>query len=216
VPRVRIEQAGPPGHCQHCGSAAILRTVIAGRPMLAKIAVKEMTDAATANRIYSVESVEFNEESPAAQWVGEIADADGIDPRTIRSAGEVASLARRVQTFHPATACTRIDRNTSEPRVAYHAIQRALGGIGKLKGVAESGVTFFAESKNHAARWASIQTGQEDGSVSPGRQRSCPNVCASAMPTTPTVDRSAGPRRIGSPGKAPPARSPGAPVPPPR
>lgn len=35
--------------------------------------------------------------SPAAQWVGEIADADGIDPRTIRSAGLVQSMHQAVQ-----------------------------------------------------------------------------------------------------------------------
>lgn len=31
--------------------------------------------------------------SPAAQWVGEIAEADGIDPRTIRSVGDAKSIA---------------------------------------------------------------------------------------------------------------------------
>ena len=35
--------------------------------------------------------------SPAAQWVGEIADADDIDPRTIRSAGLVQSMHQAVQ-----------------------------------------------------------------------------------------------------------------------
>ena len=44
-----------------------------------------------------MEAVELNEKSPAAQWVGEIADADGIDPRTIRSVGDVLTIAKRVE-----------------------------------------------------------------------------------------------------------------------
>ena len=35
--------------------------------------------------------------SPAAQWVGEIAEADGIDPRTIRSVGDALNLAQVIQ-----------------------------------------------------------------------------------------------------------------------
>lgn len=38
--------------------------------------------------------------SPAAEWVGEIAEADGIDPRTTRSVGDTQSLARRIEQFN--------------------------------------------------------------------------------------------------------------------
>lgn len=88
-----------------------------GRAMLAKMTVKETAQSDRSNPLYTVEAVEFNEKSPAAQWVGEIADADGIDPRTIRSAGDVSSLAQRVQAFNPNTVSKAVDSDTGEPLV---------------------------------------------------------------------------------------------------
>jgi hypothetical protein len=49
------------------------------------------------NPLYTVEAVELNEKSPAAKWVGEIAEADGIDPRTTRSVGDVLNIAQAVE-----------------------------------------------------------------------------------------------------------------------
>ncbi|MFT3803327.1 MAG: hypothetical protein QM766_19205 [Burkholderiaceae bacterium] len=69
---------------------------------LVKLTVKETAQAHRPNPLYTVEAVEFNEKSPAAQWVGEIANADGVDPRTIRSAGDILSLAQEVQGFNGA------------------------------------------------------------------------------------------------------------------
>lgn len=71
-----------------------------GRLQMVKMTVKETSQNDKANPLYTVETVEFNEKSPAAQWVGEIANADGIDPRTIRSAGEAQSLAEKIEAFN--------------------------------------------------------------------------------------------------------------------
>ena len=89
------------------------------RPMLAKLTVKETAQVNRANPLYTVEAVEFNEKSPAAQWVGEIADADGIDPRTTRSAGDIQTLARRVQDFQPDAVSKVVDAD-GRPLVVYH------------------------------------------------------------------------------------------------
>jgi len=90
-----------------------------GVPRIAKITVKETSDLATPNRIYSVESVEFNEKSPAARWVAASAAADGIDLTSTRSARDVESLAQRVQEFNPDTISKVVDEN-GEPLVVYH------------------------------------------------------------------------------------------------
>jgi hypothetical protein len=89
-----------------------------GKMMLAKLTVKETADAATANRLYSVESVEFNEKSPAAQWVAASAAADGIDLTSTRSARDALSLAQRVQDFNPDAISKAVDEN-GEPMVMY-------------------------------------------------------------------------------------------------
>jgi hypothetical protein len=52
--------------------------------MLARITFEEIVDALTANRIYSVQSVDFNEQSPAAQWVAAAARACGADLTSTR------------------------------------------------------------------------------------------------------------------------------------
>ncbi|WP_345060342.1 hypothetical protein [Acidovorax lacteus] len=74
-----------------------------GQVMLAKMTVKETVRADQPNPLYTVESVEFNEKSPAAQWVDSTVQADELDPTSIRSAGDLRSLAQRVQDFNTVT-----------------------------------------------------------------------------------------------------------------
>jgi hypothetical protein len=76
-----------------------------GRAVLVKLTVKETIDLTHKNPLYTVEAVEFNEKSPAAQWVGDAAKLDGI-PETTRSVGDVQSLAERVQDFNRDTKTT--------------------------------------------------------------------------------------------------------------
>lgn len=96
--------------------------MVDGRAMLAKMTVKETAQESRPNSLYTVEAISFEKmESPAAQWVGEIAGADGIDPRTIRSAGLVESLAQRVQDFNPDSVSKVVDPATGEPMVVYHS-----------------------------------------------------------------------------------------------
>lgn len=85
--------------------------LVDGRAHLVKMTVKETAQKDRSNPLYTVEAVDFNEKSPAAQWVGEIANADGIDPRTIRSARDVLSLAQTVESFN---AKTPNERSQSE------------------------------------------------------------------------------------------------------
>lgn len=68
-----------------------------GRELLVKLTVKETAIERDPNPLYTVEAVEFNEKSPAAQWVAASADADGINLTSIRSAGEVLSLAEQIE-----------------------------------------------------------------------------------------------------------------------
>jgi predicted ABC-type ATPase len=85
--------------------------IVDGKALLAKMTVKELVPRASReNGLYSVEAVTFEGETgPAATWVGEIANADGIDPSAIRSAGPVEMLAQQVQDFNrrrPTAAAT--------------------------------------------------------------------------------------------------------------
>lgn len=68
-----------------------------GRELLVKLTVKETAIERDPNPLYTVEAVDFNEKSPAAQWVAASADTDGIDLTSIRSAGEVLSLAEQIE-----------------------------------------------------------------------------------------------------------------------
>ncbi|GER16668.1 PLxRFG domain-containing protein [Variovorax boronicumulans] len=67
---------------------------------LVKLTVKELARADQGNRIYTVESVDLNEKSPAAQWVDSTVRDDGLDPTSIRSAGEVRTLAENIERFN--------------------------------------------------------------------------------------------------------------------
>jgi hypothetical protein len=90
-----------------------------GKAMLAKLTVKEMADEVTPNRLYSVESVEFNEKTPAAQWVAASANADSVSLTSIRSARDIQSLAQEVEDFNPKTVSKVVDES-GEPQVMYH------------------------------------------------------------------------------------------------
>lgn len=59
---------------------------------IVKLTVKEVAQGDRQNKIYTVESIDINEKSPASIWVGEIAAADGIDPRTTPYARDMDSL----------------------------------------------------------------------------------------------------------------------------
>jgi hypothetical protein len=87
-----------------------------GRAVLAKLTVKETIDQSHKNPLYTVEAVEFNEKSPAAQWVGDNASLDGVSPKTIRSVGDIQSLAERVQNFNPDSVSKVTDPATGEPK----------------------------------------------------------------------------------------------------
>ena len=122
-----------------------------GKMMLAKLTVKETSDEATANRLYSVESVEFNEKSPAAQWVAASAAADGIDLTSTRSARDVLSLAQRVQDFNPATVSKVVDAD-GKPLVVYRGERTDFGNM-------PTGATYFAENPRWANRFAGKSSG---------------------------------------------------------
>ena len=76
---------------------------------------KETIDQNHTNPLYTVEAVEFNEKSPAAQWVDASASADGVDLTSIRSTGDAQSLAQRVQDFNTATVSKVVDPDTGKP-----------------------------------------------------------------------------------------------------
>ena len=89
---------------------------------------KETIDQNHTNPLYTVEAVEFNEKSPAAQWVDASASADGVDLTSIRSAGDAQSLAQRVQDFNTATVSKVVDPDTGKPLVMYHGTSGNEGG----------------------------------------------------------------------------------------
>lgn len=66
-------------------------------PRLVKLTVKEHALADQGNKIYTVEAIELNEKSPAAQWVDATIKSDGLDPISTRSVGDVLTIAQAVQ-----------------------------------------------------------------------------------------------------------------------
>ncbi|MCH2240946.1 MAG: hypothetical protein MK041_03210, partial [Aquabacterium sp.] len=74
-----------------------------GRDLMVKMTVKETRIQADPNPLYTVEAVEINEKSPAAQWVAATLAADGVEPTSIRSAGDVLNLAKSVQARNAGT-----------------------------------------------------------------------------------------------------------------
>ena len=66
----------------------------------AQFAETEAAREDQANKYYTIEAIELNEKSPAAQWVDSTVRRDGIDPTSIRSVGDVLSLAQSVEEFN--------------------------------------------------------------------------------------------------------------------
>ncbi|MDR2172833.1 MAG: hypothetical protein LBE32_01290 [Burkholderiales bacterium] len=64
---------------------------------LVKLTVKEHLSGEQGNKIYSVEAVEINEESPAVKWVNSYAEADSLGTSSIRPSGDVLNLAQQIQ-----------------------------------------------------------------------------------------------------------------------
>lgn len=64
--------------------------------MLAKMTAREAAIENDPYPPYSVGAVEFNEKSPAAQWVAAASIADGVDLISIRSAGDIFTLAQQI------------------------------------------------------------------------------------------------------------------------
>lgn len=149
--------------------------MVDGRAMLAKMTVKETVQEIRANPLYTVEAVSFEEmENPAAQWVGEIAGADGIDPRTIRSAGLIESMAQRVQEFNPDSVSKMVDPDTREP------IKSVIGNAGAFDGADSDirGPSRGLESRRHVA-------GDSGRQYSAGQQKTFRNIGREVE--TPTV-----------------------------
>lgn len=88
--------------------------------LVAIFSVRHQTDG---QWYYNTVAVEFNEMSPAAEWVGEAVSADGINPRTTRSAGDIETLARKIQDFNPERVSKIVDEN-GEPLVVWHGTNR--------------------------------------------------------------------------------------------
>ena len=96
---------------------SVLQT--ADGPRLVKMTVKEFALDGQKNKLYTVEAIELNEKSPAAQWVDATVRSDGIDPISTRSVGDVISLAQSIENgntlkqgerggFNPATFTTTL------------------------------------------------------------------------------------------------------------
>lgn len=59
--------------------------------------IMKITDQNGRDVTETYEAVELNEKSPAAQWVDSTVQADGPDPTSIRSVGDILSLAKTVE-----------------------------------------------------------------------------------------------------------------------
>ena len=75
---------------------------------IAKLTVKETARSEQENKYYTIEAIDLNEKSPAAQWVDSTVQADGLDPTSIRSVGDILSLAKTVEQNNMKTR----DKNT--------------------------------------------------------------------------------------------------------
>jgi len=67
---------------------------------LAKLTVKEQTDKATPNPLYTVETVELDEETPAVKWVAASLQADGLKLTSDPPGRGALSLAQQVENFN--------------------------------------------------------------------------------------------------------------------
>ena len=135
--------------------------IVDGRTQLVKMTVKETVNPDHSNPLYTVESVEFNKNVPAAQWVDAAASADGIDPTSIRSARTVHSLAERVQNYKPDSSSKVVDAD-GNPLVVYHGtgadfstFDNGKGATGAITGnpIAKYGF-FFSDSPSTGSDYA--------------------------------------------------------------
>jgi antirestriction protein ArdC/phage/plasmid primase-like uncharacterized protein len=83
---------------------------------IVKMTVKELSGNNRTNRLYTLETVELSERSPAAIWVAASASADGVDLTSIRSAGDVGILAKRIEEFNTSHG---VDANEMSPAVKW-------------------------------------------------------------------------------------------------
>ena len=109
----------------------------------------------------------------------EIADADGIDPRTIRSAGLVQSMAQRIQDFNPDSVSKAVDDN-GEPLVVYHGTNADFDVFRSGDGMFGPGI-YLARQADYAAGFADESggnimpvfakiTGKNDGRILPDKR----------------------------------------------
>ena len=140
--------------------------LVDGEARLVKMTVKETGIESDPNPLYTVEAVEFNEKSPAAQWVAASLAADGLELTSIRSAGDVQSLAQRVQDFNPDAVSKVVDTETGEPMVVYHGTKADVSAFdaGRAGEVTDSGGwgrgIYFAADPGYA----SVYAGRAEGS----------------------------------------------------
>jgi hypothetical protein len=92
-----------------------------GKARLVKLTVKEYSQAAHGNRVYSVDAVEVKEGSP----VPEMVDADRADGSRLLTGptGLAESMVERIKDFNQRGASKVVDEN-GEPRVVYHGTTR--------------------------------------------------------------------------------------------
>jgi hypothetical protein len=110
---------------------------------MAKVTVKETVDSNLNNPLYSVEAVEFNEESSASSWIQAASKADGIDFTSARSAEDILNLAKRIEKYNADSSFSRsIDDLTlnqeSSPSLSSDAVKAVTAKLGKrlrLRGV---------------------------------------------------------------------------------
>jgi hypothetical protein len=117
-----------------------------GIARLVKMTVKETAQEGMNNPLYTVESVEFDERTPAAWWVHEIAEADGINPREIRSAEAVISMAQEIEKYNSRgnAPLFRLSDALENDTSITKAQRKALGKIGP-DSIAESAAERFRE-----------------------------------------------------------------------
>ncbi|WP_143933746.1 hypothetical protein [Necropsobacter massiliensis] len=80
---------------------------------LVKLTVKEIARKDQANKLYTLEAIELNEKSPAAQWVDSTIQADGLDPTSIRSTGDICKLAENAQKSNISGRLNRLLKKSS-------------------------------------------------------------------------------------------------------
>jgi len=97
------------------------------RAAIVKMTVKETRSEKQLNPLYTVESVELNEKTPAAWWVEAAATSDGVALGSIRSAGAVMNIAEAVEEFNLQRKAT--DETPVDTRFRLGDIEREAGAL---------------------------------------------------------------------------------------